>query len=275
MSLAFTIARSYARVYAIAKERFGIDLPGLGFVMRRIRHDTVLHVNGVKIKFDHRMPGAYDLMIAGIINEPETDLLLRRTVRADTTVVDVGASVGGVALPVATRARSVFAFEPQPMAAAVLRESVALNGLQNIRVFEQLVGDGESYAFHTDARRPSAAGITGRGGIQSVQLDDVLSDTEAPLILIIDVEGFEPAVLRGAMATIKRLRPLIIFEYNDVSRSMYKIGDVRDLLADDYDIYRLRRDGRLDHAFDDAWNCVAVPRTSVHFAEILQSLVMR
>jgi hypothetical protein len=97
----------------------------------------------------------------------------------------------------------------------------------------------------------------------TVRIDDDLRDLADPLIMLIDVEGAEPLVLEGARDTIARLLPLIVFEYNQVSRQHYNIGDIAALLGPRYSIYRLRDDGSLDARLEESWNCVAIPNGAV------------
>ena len=92
------------------------------------------------------------------------------------------------------------------------------------------------------------------------------------MVLMIDVEGYEPNVLRGARELITKLKPLIIFEYNFVSKQHFEMNDIRQLLGDQYDIFRLRKDAMLDGDVVNAWNCVAVPRNS-EFEGILQQRI--
>jgi hypothetical protein len=92
------------------------------------------------------------------------------------------------------------------------------------------------------------------------------------LLMVIDVEGAEPLVMRGGLQTIRRLRPLIVFEYNYVSRARFKLDEIRELLGDTYEILRLRRDGGLDRKYADAWNCVAVPRGSTFESLLINPL---
>ena len=76
-------------------------------------------------------------------------------------------------------------------------------------------------------------------------------------------------VLKGGNTFIHKNNPLIIFEYNQSSKQHFDLTEISALLGQNYDIYRLRRDGNLDIDFMNSWNCVAVPRNSV-FHEILR-----
>jgi FkbM family methyltransferase len=267
------LARSYARLYAAVKDRFDINLPGVGWLARRIRTDAELRVGGVVFHLDHRIASSYGTLLGGQPNEPETPALLARVLDAvhePVTIVDVGANVGDVVLHVAghPNAARIVAFEPHPLAAGALRRSAAINGFANVMVHQELVGDGQRYRFDINERNANASRIGGGGTTASVRLDDILADAAGMLIIVIDVEGAEPVVIRGAQATIRRLRPLIVFEYNHVSRAHYELDEIRGLLGDGYEILRLRRDGGLDRKYTESWNCVAIPRGS-HLESIL------
>lgn len=254
--------RAYARVYGFIKNRFGINLRGLGWMLRQVRVDDVIDLGSVKLYFDHRIATSYDLLVAGLPNEIETIDVLRRVVNPHTTVVDVGANVGELVLQIAPLAKSVIAYEPHPAAAAALRRSIELNSFSHVTIREQLVGDGGAYEFIVNVRNANASAAVKGNGVASVRLDDQLHDVDAPLILIIDVEGAEPLVVQGARDTIRRLNPLVIFEYNEVSKRSFDISEIQSLLGNQYRIFRLRRDGTLDAEVANAWNCIAIPRNS-------------
>ena len=59
---------------------------------------------------------------------------LRALVRADETVLDIGAGGGRYALPLALHARAAIAVEPSDGMRAVLREGMAEHGIANVRV---------------------------------------------------------------------------------------------------------------------------------------------
>lgn len=59
---------------------------------------------------------------------------LRALVRADETVLDIGAGGGRYALPLALHARAAIAVEPSEGMRAVLREGMAAHGVANVRV---------------------------------------------------------------------------------------------------------------------------------------------
>ena len=89
-------------------------------------------------------------------------------------------------------------------------------------------------------------------------------------ILKIDVEGAEYLVLRGAQRLLAAKTPLVIFEY--ITGRDHRMDEIRQILGDSYDVFRLRSDGKLDRTFTKTWNCVAVSSHSV-FHHICSDLV--
>jgi FkbM family methyltransferase len=245
-----------------------VRLHGLGWLLRRVRTDRVIHVDGVRLWFDHRVAASYDLLVAGELNEPETAVFLRAVLDAlpePVTFVDVGSNVGELLITLAAHPRVARAigFEPQRFCVEACERSVELNGFPHVRLHRALVADGSVQRFASNARSPNVSAIAENGErVATVRLDDALADVAAPTVLLVDVEGAEPMVLRGAAELIRRVRPLIVFEYNFVSRAHYRLADVRAELGSGYSIYRLRRDGRLDLDVEQSWNCVAVPSGS-------------
>jgi SAM-dependent methyltransferase len=75
-------------------------------------------------------------------------LALRQLVRADDTVLDIGAGGGRVALPLASGVREVIAIDPSEGMLRIMREGIAEQGIANVRVVagrwplsEPLTGD--------------------------------------------------------------------------------------------------------------------------------------
>lgn len=154
------------------------------------------------------------------------------------SVIDVGANIGQFALAAAYAfpEADVYSFEPLPTAAAALRRNVAQ---KRVTVYETAVGSHEGVATlmvnaHSHASSllrisPNhTAAFPHAKETHSVQvsvttLDQALlgRDLRAPVLLKIDTQGSEHAVLEGA----KSLLPRCEFVLLEVSfRSMY-IGE--------------------------------------------------
>ena len=150
--------------------------------------------------------------------EPETTKLVKKLLRPDSFVVDVGANIGWFTFISAKRASIVHAFEPEPLNYSLLARSVALNSFKNVVLRQLCISDHEGTAeLHLSE-------YTGRhsivwGGERKVVVRcttlDRLFPTETIDLLKIDVEGAEPEVILGAKRIIqqKRVRH-VIMEWN-------------------------------------------------------------
>ena len=248
----------------------GRNLPGLGFCLRLLRKEFEFRVHGSTFVFDPRCAAAYGVLPSGLPNEPETTILLEyvtRAVASRVRFVDVGASIGEFAIMMAAmpNVSEVVAFEPSGTAAHAIERSAAANGFRHVVVVAKAVGDVPgTVRFEPCARSPGLSRTTtdpdSRGiAVACVTLDTTLEPCQEPSILLIDTEGSELRVLRGGRTFIERERPLIIFEYNDVTRREFALKEAVDFLGTAYRVQTLCEGGRLDDDLSNTWNCVAVP----------------
>lgn len=163
---------------------------------------------------------------SGFLATPEHGPLLPR-LKPDDVFLDVGAHGGRWAIPISRALPSghVYAFEALPYYAEVLKILVTLFGRRNVTVVAGAVSDGEG---EVDLVWKDAAGerLTGRTHIrrdaepgETVRVPTITIDgfrRQHPrgrvALLKCDVEGAELAVLRGAVETIDRSRPLVFCE---------------------------------------------------------------
>lgn len=283
--LTINCVKIYAAVYGVFKDAFNINIPGLGFMIRRIKTDCILEVYGRKIYFNRLVSGAYGRHFSGNWNEPETHIFLNSIIKSlknEVIFVDVGANIGEMVIDVARNANvvGIYAYEPIPECATSIRKSCELNLIKNCKVIEMLVGNKQelvSFSVSQDISDSSAhfneKFSNNIHKIEMTTLDVSLANIDKALIILIDVEGMELEVMRGAISLINRLAPLIIFEYNYVSKRHYHITEIQDNLGPDWQIYRLRADARLDKNIEDAWNCVAFHRKST-FSELANAMLL-
>ncbi len=139
----------------------------------------------------------------------------------DDTVIDVGAHRGDfldIALAVAPEGRH-YAFEPLPEMAAGLRTSHPQVDLREAALSD---GAGEITFLHV-AEDPGYSGF--RQGsypanytpqeitVRRTRLDDEIPADVDVAFIKIDVEGAEMEVLRGGLETLRRCRPVVVFEH--------------------------------------------------------------
>ena len=197
------------------------------------------------------------IYIAGCI-DPNEFAFLDRILQPGMTVLDVGANEGVYTVFAAKRLGSggtVWAFEPSQREVSRLRRNLDLNNLST-RIFPLALAD------HAGQAKMNVAGygheglntlgefvheIQGGGKevVQMNRLDDVLSENALSRldVIKIDVEGAELRVIQGAIATLSRYRPLVLFEASD--NTLRQQGASREELLD-----FLRRQDYILYLFD-------------------------
>lgn len=261
-----------------------MDLRGLGFFLRKIKRDYIINVNGKKMYLNHNVASCYERLISGVYNEPETHILfemLMNKIDFNIVFIDIGANVGEMILDFGRHKKviQVFGFEPHPECATACELSVSLNHYRNAIIMRKALADKASHIkFTLNKKSPNVSRISFDEkeeciDVESSTLDTEFPDAIGPAVVLVDVEGGEPLVLRGGKAFIKENRPLIIFEYNKVSRKFFNLNEMKTILGANYYIFRLRGDGYLDREFENTWNCVAVAADSPFYEAIKLLLV--
>jgi len=173
-------------------------------------------INGITYRIDphqrHRLAQNYDAEVAGF---------LRRNVKPGSLCFDVGANVGVYVLQFAHWSGptgQVIAFEPNPVACAILEKHIRMNQLtERVRIVPAAVSETNReqvfYAAEADGMsrlgEPNKylAGKTGEIVVPVLNLDEYCtSEGLQPDWLFIDIEGFEIAALSGARKLIQERR---------------------------------------------------------------------
>lgn len=158
--------------------------------------------------------GSRALYFAGLPDYWEMRFLLDFLRRGDR-FVDIGANVGiysVLAASVVEQSGSVDAFEPANLPRARLRESVDLNGLTNVAVHAVAVGEGGGEVRMDNEGDDCCAHIVATGAfagageheganVRMARLDDCLPP-RCYAMAKLDLEGFEPFAIRGALRLI-------------------------------------------------------------------------
>lgn len=158
--------------------------------------------------------------------------LFRNLVSKDMVVVEVGANIGALTVPLARMAQEVHAFECQRHAFHMLCGNVAMNELRNVRCYHLAAG-AESKMIDVPVMDASVATNLGAFSVDmpGERMDRVrMVKVEIPChFLKIDVEGYEAEVLKGAEAMIRDCRPFIYLENDRAEKSDALIDQVRSM----------------------------------------------
>jgi FkbM family methyltransferase len=152
-------------------------------------------------------------------------------IRPGMTVAEIGANIGAHSVDIARACApgAFYAFEPQPRIFQILCANLALNDINNAFAYAEGCGEAEGEAVVPVVDYTSQGNFGGlslqpvgeQGHKVRVRTLDSL-DLQACGLLKVDVEGFEPQVLRGARRTVERCRPAIYIE-NDRSAQQQEV----------------------------------------------------
>lgn len=164
-------------------------------------------------------------LLTGRLTEPETIRFMESLLKEGDTFVDVGAHVGLHALFAAQSVGStgrVVAIDPQPYNCDRLLRNAEASNLRNILVVPAAVGGEDSQivlhsqnAFDKSRLSVHLDGpneLPFRFRVPLITLDSLFRELEIESVqlLKLDVEGYEPEVLRGMSAALSRIDNLIV-----------------------------------------------------------------
>ncbi|HLA63333.1 MAG TPA: FkbM family methyltransferase [Rhodothermales bacterium] len=160
-------------------------------------------------------------LYGGQPHEYGTEKLMRAVLRPGAVVADVGANVGyytRLAAHLVGPTGAVHAFEPTPHAYRLLELNAA--DLPCVQAHRLALSDHDGETTIYVRASGDLSSLAGGDGAEAVpvrvaRLDTALAGVERLDFLKVDVEGFEPEVLRGAQRAMEVHRPVVTFEYLD------------------------------------------------------------
>lgn len=184
-------------------------------------------------------------------------------VKPGELVIQGGANIGTLTVPILERCGIVHAFEPNPEAQECL--------LHNCRMVKR--GDGLHHVItiHRSGLsdfcglvpflRESNAGASHFGeGEESISVLTIDSEHLDPSLILLDIEGYEVKAIRGGRETIARCHPTIICEVNRgaLERAGTNEAELLGLIEDmGYSIQVLQPDC---HIGDPQYDILCLPR---------------
>ena len=183
-------------------------VPGVQFFIRAFRQrSTVIH--GFPIELDAE--DSLGLSLFGSY-EPEETALVQSVVQPGDVVIDLGACIGYYTLlfsKLVGPSGRVVAFEPAPDSSAILQRNVSKNGLTNVTIVNAAAGaTSGAGALQLSANRMDHH-TQSQSAADAVPIDIVALDSYFPESMTIDfvkmdIQGAEPAALRGMERILAR-----------------------------------------------------------------------
>lgn len=144
-------------------------------------------------------------------------------------VLDIGANIGNHSIYFLKEcgAKKVIAFEPVKETFNILKRNIEINDLEDkVVLYNCGVGELRSKAAFEEYDLHNIGGTTlydkEDGDIEIFSIDSLNLDDDVTFMKV-DVEGFEEKVIRGALETIKKYRPVIMLEAWDRSNTIENI----------------------------------------------------
>jgi FkbM family methyltransferase len=257
--------------YYLAKS-IGIFIPGTGFFLRKIAQKFIFNWNGFSLVFEPNMASVYGFLVIGKSNEIDTlNYLNKLAIETDDyTFINVGSCIGEfIFSEIGLKSNLIMAFDANINAVNSLIINSKLNNLNNIKIFNNAVSDdSESYInFHLNIKNPNESSILKSSlneceihKVQSITIDSVSNFIKGiNVIMLIDVEGAELKVLKGAKETILKFNPIIIFEYNYVSKNIFSLEELVNNLPKNYTLFSLLDNKPVTDYQKTYWNLIAKP----------------
>jgi FkbM family methyltransferase len=203
-----------------------VAFPGSSLILAAVKHG----------RFLLRHPDLISQVIMdGKYWDPHLEPIIENVGRQDLLAIDAGAYLGFHSIHMARHFGQVYSFEPQTEMFEMLCANILINGMKNIKAFNNALYERECYMRiapasmqeiavpYKDAtvdydRIGNAAALAfapadeeSVSSIRGLTIDSL--NLENVGLIKIDTQGCEFHVLKGAAKTIERCRPVIIFEH--------------------------------------------------------------
>jgi FkbM family methyltransferase len=185
-------------------------------VRSRLQEDVVVPwIGGQRLIVRRGMTGVTGNIYAGLHEFADMALVLHFLRPDDDLFFDIGANVGSYTVLASgvCKARA-WAFEPDPVTAAHLGRNIALNTLQNcVTVHQIALGATEADVPFTIGQ--DTVNKVARSEDPNVRMVhqvplDALARENVPSMIKMDIEGYEPEVIKGAARMLRDSRLKVI-----------------------------------------------------------------
>jgi FkbM family methyltransferase len=196
-------------IRSVAKRAVESWMPSVGEVYRSLRDERAALAPALTTPFGFKLAGNRS-MASGIFEKEEIDLFVKYLQRA-STCIDIGANIGLYTCLAASHGKHVVAIEPLPSNLKFLYRNLVRNDFAEVEVFPlalsssggiiRMFGDGTAASL-----LPGWAGTSDKSyKIVPVSTLDIIVNARfdgLPLLIKLDVEGFEFEVLKGGQRTL-------------------------------------------------------------------------
>ncbi len=172
-------------------------------------------INGARLRVKRRLGGRLHFVLG--LAEPDDMAFVAHLLRPGEMFADVGANIGAYTVMAAAGAQArCVAFEPAERARRYLQENVEMNNLEALVEVQAMAVGAKAGTLILTAGMGEINHVLRAGEeaesvqVPMVSLDGFFTDRTPPMLIKIDVEGFETEVVHGARELLRRREPLAL-----------------------------------------------------------------
>ncbi len=181
-------------------------------------------IHGVQMIIDPSIDNGVELSLFETgTYEKGTIQLLEKYLEKGSAFLDIGANIGLMSVIASKQVGAngiVYAVEANPNTVPILQANIDLNNCRNVEVIPVALSDtsGTAVLFENwEVNRGGASLISQSNEERGIEvkmerLDDLFDENTPVRLVKIDVEGFEPQVIRGGMQWFQKQLPVFIIE---------------------------------------------------------------
>jgi len=163
---------------------------------------------------------------ANSIWEPHLHKIFEKCVNSNSIVIECGCHIGTHTVKLAKICHTIYGFEPMPETNNILHINLGLNKIKNAIISSEGLSYeiGKTSFIWINKTNPGGSCLDNNPMGNPPNITDINQRIKVSLTTIdtlnlekvdfikIDVEGYEPYVIRGAMKTIEKCKPIIVME---------------------------------------------------------------
>ena len=197
------------------------------------------------LKFRIDSPGSVPQDPESVRSEPETFEWIRKVLKDEDVLWDVGANIGVFSLYAALNKNKVLSLEPSAESYATLNANIRLNGLdkhiqalcfagsKETNLLDLYMKDTSAGASHnsigSNKNQFGDFDVNGYQSVIAIKLDDLakIKGVLVPNHIKLDVDGKELEILEGALDVLSKIDSILIeIEGVNLSENLSKIEDI-------------------------------------------------
>lgn len=156
------------------------------------------------------------------VYEPAETALIKKLIKPDYVVLDIGANIGYFTLIMAKQSKQLYAFEPESRNYQTLQKNIEFNNLENVHLHNVAVAEksGSSTLHLCDTNRgmhriyESQWCKEGTVNVPTIAIDDLIEYAD---FIKMDIEGAELGALKGMKRLLKNHHPTLLMEFHPPS----------------------------------------------------------